>query len=158
MKNLYVSYILITILSACASAPEQTKSRFATDGGQEEILVDGEVKDLRKIEVRNTKSLEHLLNVEQAKREGAQKWARFWEEEYHTTKRELEQARIMLGLPAERPSGCRKMPCAEDEVRPSMTITEEIAVRSRPSRSISSQQLPTIPEVDAVQPVTSPGI
>lgn len=126
--------ILCLLLSACASREE---NRFSKQG-REEILLDGESVDAKKIEVRNTKSLDHVLVMEQVKREAAEKRVAFWHEEYQSTKQELQQARVLLGLPPERPTGCNPWPCKEGEVRPSMTISEELQTYRQKQRRIPS--------------------
>lgn len=111
---------LLLITTGCSSTP----NRFSKDG-REEIRLDGDSVDARHITVVQTRTLDEELNKEHLKRESAQKWAAFWEQEYRETKAELVEARLRLGLPAERPP-CPASGCKEGQARPSMSISEEI--------------------------------
>lgn len=134
MKNTNFALIaLVLLLGACSSTHP---NRFSKDG-VEEIRLDGDSVDARKITVVHTQTLDHELDMERLKRQTAQKWAKFWEEEYKDTKSELVQLRTMVGLPAERPA-CPVAGCADGQIRPSSSVTEEMAAKAKGAYGFNS--------------------
>ena len=127
MKNV-IAVLTLSLLGACASAPEPL---FSGDKASEErIAYKGKIVDRGDIHIVKEQTLEQAIRLEQVKRERAEKMERFWMDEYAKLEKEHIVARTALGLPAERPA-CNPFPCKEGQIRPTSSISEELAARDR---------------------------